>query len=112
MTTKAEQETIIRWDQEEHVAWLYTAHPAQARRWERLGYPMEVSDRDQRGSPTGWGAKVPVEAIRFRKVRDGAVVKRRTGGGRQFRAINCVSGRRGWYRISPPRPAMLAREGG
>ena len=37
MTTKAEQETVIRWDREEQSVQLYTADPAQARRWTRLG---------------------------------------------------------------------------
>lgn len=88
MTTKAEQETIIRWDQEEQVAHLYTAHQVQANQWIRLGYPVEVSDRDQEGNPRGWTAKVPVEAIRFRKVQDGQVVKRRGHGkGRLFQAV-------------------------
>ena len=87
MTTKAEQETIIRWDQEEPVADLYTAHQVQANKWIRLGYPVEVFGRDQEGIPRGWRAKVPVEAIRFRKVQDGQVVKRRGHGkGRRFKA--------------------------
>ncbi len=30
MTTKSEQETIIRWDEQDQVAHLYTAHAAQA----------------------------------------------------------------------------------
>ena len=78
--TRAEQETIIRWDHEERVAGLYTACQAQANQWIRLGYPVEVFGRDQKRIPRGWRAKVPVEAIRFRKVQDGAVVKRRGHG--------------------------------
>ena len=86
--TKAEQETIIRWDQEEQVAHLYTAHQVQANQWIRLGYAVEVFGRDKEGTPAGWTAKVPVEAIRFRKLRDGAVVKRRGHGkGRLFQAV-------------------------
>ena len=77
MTIKAEQETIVRWDQEEQVAYLYTAHPAQARRWERLGYPVEVYGRDREGAPTGWEAKTPPEAVKFRPLVDGKVKKRR-----------------------------------
>ena len=88
MTTKAEQETTIRWDQEEQVAHLYTAHQVQANQWIRLGYPVEAFGRDQTGNPRGWRAKVPVEAIRFRKLQDGAVVKRRGHGkGRLFQAV-------------------------
>ena len=89
--TKAEQETTIRWDEEEQIAHLYTACPAQARRWEKQGYPVEVADCDAGGTPRGWWCSVPKEAIRFRRVKDGQVVKRRTGAGRQFRAINGAS---------------------
>ena len=92
--TKAEQETIIRWDEEDQMADLYTAHPAQARRWSKQGYPVEVQDRDAGGTPRGWQCSVPKEAIRFRRVRDGQVVRRKTGGGRQFRAIDRASERR------------------
>ena len=85
MATKAEQESIIRWDQEELIAHLYTAHQVQADRWIRLGYPVAVFGRDKEGTPTGWTANVPVEAIRFKKLQDGAVVKRRGHGkGRPF----------------------------
>ena len=91
MTTKAEQATIIRWDQEDPTATLYTAYPAQAQRWEQLGYEVEVTDRDREGNPRSWTTHGPRDAIRFRKVRNGAVVRRRTGSGRQFRAINGAS---------------------
>ena len=37
MTTKAEQETIVRWDQEDQQAHLYTASEAQAKRRTTLG---------------------------------------------------------------------------
>ena len=80
MTGKAEQETITRWDAEERVADLYTAYLPQARQWERLGYPVEVSDLDRQGNPRDWKARVPKEAIRFRKVQAGQVVKRRGHG--------------------------------
>lgn len=86
--TKAEQETTIRWDEEEQIAHLYTAVAAQARRWTKQGYPVEVADCDAGGTPRGWWCRVPKEAIRFRRVKDGAVVKRKPGPGRQFLAIN------------------------
>lgn len=37
MTTRAEQETIIRWDGDSKTAICYTASPGQARRWQRKG---------------------------------------------------------------------------
>ena len=86
--TKAEQETIIRWDQEERVAYLYTACQVQANNRIRIGYPIEAFGRDQNGTPRSWTANVPMGAIRFKKVQDGAVVKRRGHGkGRRFRAV-------------------------
>lgn len=91
VTSKAEQETIIRWDQEDPDADLYTAHPAQARRWAKQGYPVEVVDCDGDGNDRGWRCRVPKDAVRFRRVQDGQVVKRRTGAGRQFRAIDGAS---------------------
>ncbi len=76
---KAEQETIIRWDQAERVLNLYTAYSSQARRWERLGYVVEVSDRSAAGEPRGWRARAPLNALRWRRLEDGKVVSRRRG---------------------------------
>ena len=90
-TSKAEQETVIRWDQADPMADLYTAYPAEARRWAKLGYAVQVMDRDRAGHPRSWECRVPKEAIRFRKLCAGAVVKRRTGAGRQFRSIDGAS---------------------
>lgn len=42
MTTRAEQETIIQWDEEEQEATLYTAYEPQASHWSRLGYEVAV----------------------------------------------------------------------
>ena len=80
-TTKAEQETIIRYDQEERVLHLYTAFPPEARKWERLGYAVEVCGRTQAGEPRGWRAQAPLEALRLRKLVEGEVAKRRRGRG-------------------------------
>src|SRR5258708_4574658 len=78
-TTKAEQETIIRWDQEERMLDLYTAYPADARQWTRLGYSVEICGRTQTGEPREWRARAPLEALRPRKLVDGKVVMRRRG---------------------------------
>jgi len=80
MTTKAEQETVIRWDREEQSVQLYTADPAQARRWTRLGYDVQVQGRDRKGRPRGWTAIGPGGCVRFRRVQGGQVVKRANGG--------------------------------
>ena len=79
MTTKAEQETVIRWDREDRTGQLYTADAAQARRWTQLGYDVRVQGTDQDGRPHGWAATGPIGCVRFRRVRSGAVVKRVNG---------------------------------
>jgi hypothetical protein len=78
-TTKAEQETIIQWDQEERILHLYTAYPAEAKKWVRLGYGVEVYGRTQAGQPRSWRARAPLEALRLRKLVDGQLAKRRRG---------------------------------
>jgi hypothetical protein len=77
---RAERETVIRWDCEDRSPVMYTADPAQARRWRKLGYTVNVQDTAQDGSPRGWSAKGAVGCVRFRRVKDGAIVKRTTGG--------------------------------
>lgn len=79
--TKAEQETIIRCDQEERVWHLYTAHEPTARSWTRLGYDVQVSDYSRGGHPRGWRAVAPLGALRFRTVRAGQVLSKPRGRG-------------------------------
>jgi hypothetical protein len=79
MTTKAEQETVIRWDREDRTVQFYTADAAQARRWAQLGYDVRVVGTDPEGRPHGWTAVGPEGCVRFRRVREGAVVKRVNG---------------------------------
>lgn len=69
--TKAELETIIRYDQEERVLHLFTAHAPVARRWQRLGYPVKQDGK-------GWAATGPVDGLRLRRLVDGQL-KRRQG---------------------------------
>ena len=79
MTTRGEQETIVRWDREDREAHLYTAYEGQAKRWTKLGYEVTVSHRDRHGTPTGWEATAEKDAVRFRRVRDGKVIRRKRG---------------------------------
>ena len=74
--TKAEQETIVRWGQEEQVAHLWTAYGPQARQWTRLGYSVRVFATTKSGHPQSWTARVPCGAIRFRRLKDGVIVRR------------------------------------
>jgi hypothetical protein len=79
MVTKAEQETVIRWDREDRTVQLYTADAAQARRWTQLGYDVRVHGTDRAGRPHGWTATGPSGCVRFRRLKNGAVVKRVSG---------------------------------
>lgn len=67
--SKYEQETIIRWDEEEQVAHLYTAHGATAKKWEKLGWPVKIMDKDGQGKARGWEAEGSVDCIVVRKHR-------------------------------------------
>lgn len=98
--TKAEQETIIRWDQDERVVRLYTAYPREARKWARLGYQVEVDGRTQAGQPRSWRAQAPLAALRLRRLVNEQLVFRRRGrslgaGGRKLAAPEHGSRRQG-----------------
>ena len=77
--SRAERETVIRWDCEDRMPVMYTADPAQARRWTRLGYAVSVTDTARDGTPRSWTAKGAVGCVRFRRVKDGVTVKRVNG---------------------------------
>ena len=76
--TNAERETIVRWDCEDPVPVLYTADPLQAARWTRFGYHVTVMDTSREGTPRSWSAKGSPRCVTFRRLKDGAVVKRTT----------------------------------
>jgi hypothetical protein len=78
--TSAERETVVRWDCENRVPVLYTADPRQASRWTRFGYDVTVMDRSQDGTPRSWSAKGAPRCVRFRRLKEGAIVTRPTGG--------------------------------
>lgn len=69
--TNAEKETIIRWDEEEKVAYLYTCNKSIAEKWRKLGYELQVVHNRQ----TGWRGAVAKRLITFRRLatrgRDG-----------------------------------------
>ena len=77
--SKAEKETIIRWDCEDRTPLLYTADAAQARRWAKLGYAVQVQDRTRDGAPRSWAARGDVGCVRFRRLKDGVIVRRANG---------------------------------
>ena len=61
--TRAEQETIIRWDEDEQVAHCYTCSPRILRLWTRKGYAIEPDPARDGGFRT----KLPFRMIRWGK---------------------------------------------
>lgn len=57
--TKAEQETLFRFDCEERVLWASTTSQSVARRWTRARIPLVVLSRYLDGTPATWEAKLP-----------------------------------------------------
>ena len=47
--------------------------------WVRLGYTVSVMDATRDGTPRGWSAKGAVGCVRFRRVKNGVMVKRANG---------------------------------
>lgn len=80
---RAEQETIIRWDEEEKLVHVYSASPVVWRRLEKQGFAVQrETTRD--GQPTGrfyvpipladfrWGKKRPRTAAQLEASRKAA----------------------------------------
>jgi len=82
LLSRAEQESLIRWDEDSPTATVYTACARIARRWEKLGIPMQPVGTVA-GVVISWEGQVPKAAVKVRKVRQGVVVKRK--GGKGFR---------------------------
>jgi len=59
--SRAEQETIIRYDRTEGTASLWTADVGQARRWVTKGYGVQALSG-------GWACAVPKRALSFRRL--------------------------------------------
>lgn len=78
--TKAEQESIFRWDSEEEVVHVYTCHPPVRRKLVKAGY-SSIKSCKQRGKETSWSFRVPLDQFRWR------IGRRKQTGGRQFAAI-------------------------
>lgn len=58
--TRAEQETILRWDAEDKRVLIYTADPAVRRKLERQGYALEAVGTH------GWRCTAPEGSITIR----------------------------------------------
>lgn len=70
----------MRWDREDRRVQLYTADRAEARKWARLGYAVDVQDCRHDGTPRSWRAVGPDRCVRLRRVKGGRLVKRVDAG--------------------------------
>lgn len=61
----AERETILRYDETSTAVDCYTASPAVAHRWQRLGWPVMLNGR-------AWCASVPLDVLQYQCLKKGA----------------------------------------
>jgi len=66
--TKAELETTLRWDEDERAIWACTTSPVVRRKWERLGYPVQVLGMARDGEPRSWECRLPMHCLAFRRL--------------------------------------------
>jgi len=76
--TRAEQETILRWDAEDPRIDMYTASPVVAARWTRLGYTL--TPLGPASYPTGWRCLAPAGSVTVRRVRTSPRQPRKLSG--------------------------------
>ena len=69
--TRAEQETVIRWDEAEPEVRIWSASPKTWRRMARLGVPP-YRETTTWGAPSGRFYRVPVERFRWGTKRKAA----------------------------------------
>lgn len=60
-----EAETIIRWDETDDLAILWTASAPVRQEWESFGFPVKISE----GSIRGWESRVPKDRISYKTLR-------------------------------------------
>jgi hypothetical protein len=69
--TRAEQETVLRWDREDDQVSIWSASPVTWRKLERLGIAPVRETRCQ-GQVTGRSYRIPVSRFRWGLKRAGA----------------------------------------
>ena len=60
--SKAECETLIRFDETEELAYLYTATASVRREWESYGFPVQ-------GDKQGWRCRVPKDRVGYKPMK-------------------------------------------
>ncbi len=68
--TRAEQETILRWDEDEKVVHVYSASPVTWRKMARLGI-RPTRETTTQGQPSGKFYLLPLEQFSWRLKRKG-----------------------------------------
>lgn len=61
--TKQERETIVRWDETDELAYLWTASVPIRNEWKGLGYELKPTFRE------GWEARVPKDRVSFKPAK-------------------------------------------
>jgi hypothetical protein len=66
--TLMERETVIRWDETDGLATLWTASAKTRQEWDSFGFPVTEIKRAKAG--TVWVAAVPKDRISYKPVRN------------------------------------------
>jgi len=83
--TRAEQETVFRWDEEEKLVYVWSASPVTWRKLARLGI-RPVRETSREGQPTGKFYRLPLARFRWG-------LKRASSGNPRNLAIGAVGAR-------------------
>ena len=76
--TRAEQETVIRWDREEQVVNIWSADPTVWRKLARLGMVVQEETHAQRTGEITGRFYVPIPVARFRWGTKREITRERT----------------------------------
>ena len=82
--TRAEQETVIRWDEEERVVWIWSASPVVLRRLAKLGLPAHSESRRRTGELHGRDFRIPLGRFRWGLKREMSEAQRTMRRERMF----------------------------
>ena len=85
--TRAEQETILRFDPAERILHLFTADPFVAKRWRKLGYTLLPTSFDGEAEAS-WQGTAPLGAFRHPKRLVGGVPSKRAPRGAAARTMS------------------------
>ena len=70
--SKMEAETVIRWDETDELAILWTASPKVRREWESYLFPVVAFPIAGAGTKAGWSTRVPKNRISYKTYQNQA----------------------------------------